>query len=69
LWPQSTQFSAEDMRGWYLPRDMLGVAGERVLPQTATLEEAVDARQPQGDTWLPESRRTSSEGPSAVTLR
>lgn len=41
LRPQAAEFSAADMRGWYLPDDRLGLAGERVLTPTATLDEAV----------------------------
>jgi predicted kinase len=32
--PQASQFTAEDMRGWYLERDVLGVPGEVVIPQS-----------------------------------
>jgi hypothetical protein len=35
--PQATEFGAEDMRGWYRANDLLGVPGERVVPQTSTL--------------------------------
>jgi predicted kinase len=39
--PQADQFSAADMRGWYLPRDLLGVNGEHVLHENTGLQEAV----------------------------
>jgi predicted kinase len=39
--PQATEFTPEEMRGWYAPGDTLGVEGERVLPETTTLDEAV----------------------------
>ncbi|GAB7046026.1 AAA family ATPase [Catenuloplanes indicus] len=34
-------FTPEDMRGWYTPRDLLGLPGERLIPESADLEEAV----------------------------
>lgn len=33
--PQATEFTAEQMRAWYRERDLLGVPGERVIPETA----------------------------------
>jgi predicted kinase len=39
--PQADLFTAEDMRGWYRPRDLLGVPGEVVLPEGTGLDEAV----------------------------
>jgi predicted kinase len=39
--PQADQFGAADMRGWYLPRDVLGVDGEHVLPESTGLDDAV----------------------------
>jgi hypothetical protein len=35
--PQAAEFGAEDMRGWYCAHDLLGVPGERVVPQNSTL--------------------------------
>jgi len=29
--PQASQFSADDMRGWYRPGDLLGFDGERAI--------------------------------------
>lgn len=42
LRPEASQFTAEQMRGWYLPDDRLGLAGELVVPYTFTLEQTVD---------------------------
>jgi hypothetical protein len=39
--PQSAEFSGEDMRGWYLTRDLLGVDGEQVVPEHFTLQRTV----------------------------
>ena len=39
--PQADQFTADDMRGWYRPCDLLGVPGEVVLPEGTSLDEAV----------------------------
>lgn len=39
--PQSSQFSAEDMRGWYNRSDVLGFDDEYVLPETTSLEDAI----------------------------
>ncbi|ABW12070.1 conserved hypothetical protein [Parafrankia sp. EAN1pec] len=39
--PQAAEFSGEDMRGWYLSRDLLGVAGEQVVPDHFTLDRTV----------------------------
>lgn len=33
--------TAEQMRGWYTEHDVLGVDGEHIIPQTATLAQAV----------------------------
>ncbi|WP_158896322.1 kinase [Amycolatopsis anabasis] len=37
--PQAAEFGAEDMRGWYRHRDLLGVRGEHLIPETSTLHE------------------------------
>lgn len=34
-------FTAEHMRGWYTPHDLLGVPGERVIDQTSSFEQTV----------------------------
>jgi len=41
LRPQASEFTAEDMRGWYRPRDLLGMPDEMVIPESASLEETV----------------------------
>jgi hypothetical protein len=33
--------SGEDMRRWYEPGDVLGFAGEHVIPQTSTMQDSV----------------------------
>jgi len=38
---QAADFTGDDMRGWYAPHDVLGLAGEHVLPETTTVEKAV----------------------------
>lgn len=39
--PQAAEFTGEDMRGWYLPSDLLGTDGEQVVPEHSTLEQTV----------------------------
>jgi predicted kinase len=39
--PQADEFTEADMRGWYRPNDVLGVAGELVPPQHTSLNDAV----------------------------
>jgi predicted kinase len=39
--PQADRFSTTDMRGWYVPHDLLGIDGEHVLHENTSLEEAV----------------------------
>jgi hypothetical protein len=39
--PQATEFTAADMRGWYAPRDLLGVDDEHVIPESSTLDATV----------------------------
>ncbi|WP_163509541.1 kinase [Fodinicola acaciae] len=39
--PQAADFTAEEMREWYQPRDLLGAAGEHVLPEDTSLEDAI----------------------------
>ena len=39
--PQATQFTPEEMRGWYVPRDLLGFDGEQIIAETSSLEETV----------------------------
>jgi predicted kinase len=41
LRPESAEFSGDDMRQWYRPRDLLTEVEERVIPETSTLEETI----------------------------
>ncbi|WP_240944302.1 kinase [Micromonospora thermarum] len=41
--PQASEFTAEHMSGWYAAHDVLGWPDELVLPETTTLDEAVEA--------------------------
>ncbi|MGW2625930.1 kinase [Micromonospora taraxaci] len=41
--PQVSEFSAEQMSGWYAAHDVLGWPDELVLPETTTLVDAVEA--------------------------
>ncbi|MBM0231445.1 kinase [Micromonospora sp. STR1_7] len=41
--PQVSEFTAEDMSGWYAAHDVLGWSDELVLPETTRLDEAVEA--------------------------
>jgi hypothetical protein len=38
---QAREFTPEDMRGWYLPDDRLGVPGEQLVTASAALEDTV----------------------------
>lgn len=38
--PQAAQFTADDMRGWYAHRDILGYDDELILPETTVLDDA-----------------------------
>jgi predicted kinase len=40
--PVPIPVSAEIMRGWFTPSDLLGVAGEQVIPQSHDIDTAVD---------------------------
>jgi predicted kinase len=40
--PQAAEFGPADMRGWYVPRGVLGCAGEHVVPESSTLDQTVD---------------------------
>ena len=37
--PKAADFSADDMRGWYRPRDLLAGIREHVIPETSTLQQ------------------------------
>ena len=41
--PQASDFTADQMRGWYSAYDVLGVPGEHVIPQASTFDETVEA--------------------------
>jgi predicted kinase len=41
--PQAGDFTAAQMREWYEPRDLLGVAGEQVVPESSTFAQTVEA--------------------------
>jgi predicted kinase len=41
--PQATEFTVEQMAGWFQPDDRLRVDGEIVVPQESTTEETVEA--------------------------
>ncbi|WP_026184443.1 kinase [Salinispora vitiensis] len=41
--PQVSEFTAEQMSGWYVAHDVLGWPGELVLPETTGLNDAVEA--------------------------
>ncbi|GAA3777884.1 hypothetical protein GCM10022225_77140 [Plantactinospora mayteni] len=41
LRPQAAEFTADDMRGWYRPRDLLGLPDELMIPESSSLEETV----------------------------
>ena len=40
--PQAAEFTAEDMRSWYLRRDLLGCVPERVIGEASSLGHTVD---------------------------
>jgi predicted kinase len=40
--PQAGEFTTDDMRAWYLPRDRLNLDGEHVIGPTPTLDQAID---------------------------
>jgi hypothetical protein len=39
--PQAAEFGEAEMRQWWLRRDLLGTAGERVVAEGSTLAETV----------------------------
>lgn len=39
--PQATEFTGQDMRDWYHPRDLLGFPEEHVVPETSTIESTI----------------------------
>jgi hypothetical protein len=40
---QADQFTVDEMRGWWLERDLLGVPGEVLISARSTVEETVAA--------------------------
>lgn len=40
--PEPIPVTADEMREWYAPRDLLGLPGERIIPEASTLDETVD---------------------------
>lgn len=40
--PQGADFSAEDMRVWYVQRDLLDFVAERIVPAASGLDQTVD---------------------------
>lgn len=40
--PQAAEFGPEDMRSWYIERDLLPGVDERIVPETSSLEATVD---------------------------
>ncbi|MEV1004902.1 kinase [Nonomuraea sp. NPDC050202] len=39
--PQAAEFTPEDMAGWYVQDDWLGLPGEALIPQESSLEETI----------------------------
>jgi hypothetical protein len=39
--PQASEFTAEEMRGWYQAHDVLRLPEERIIPEVATKDEVV----------------------------
>ena len=39
---QSCEFGEAEMREWFLPRDLLGIEGERIIDQGLTTEETIE---------------------------
>lgn len=40
--PNSHEFGEKEMKNWYTPRDLLGVKGEIIIPETSSLEATTD---------------------------
>lgn len=40
--PQAAEFTAEDMRGWYLTHDVLGTEGEHVIGEQSSFDATVE---------------------------
>lgn len=39
--PKASEFTCDDMRGWYLPKDLLGIDGEHVIPEASSFEASL----------------------------
>ena len=39
--PQAAEFTAEDMRGWYTQRDLLGFGDEHVIGEASGLDASI----------------------------
>jgi hypothetical protein len=52
------------MRGWYLPRDLLGVDGERVVPERFTLDQTVAFIESVAGLGLPPAVRPEPDPPT-----
>jgi predicted kinase len=39
--PEAAQFTPAEMRGWYVPRDLLGGDDEQVVPESSTLDATI----------------------------
>jgi hypothetical protein len=44
--PQAAEFTPEDMAGWYVQDDWLGLDGEALIPQESSLEETIQSDLP-----------------------
>jgi predicted kinase len=68
--PKAAEFGADDMRGWYRPRDLLGGIRERIIPETSSLQQTAelilaDAQLLQEVQWPAEpAQPAASSGPS-----
>lgn len=40
--PEADQFTTSEMEAWFVPDDLLQIAGEIVIPQASSLEDTVD---------------------------
>jgi len=40
--PQAAEFTGDHMRDWYRQRDLLGLPGERIIPESSTCAETID---------------------------
>ncbi|GAA4729949.1 kinase [Phytohabitans rumicis] len=40
--PQATEFTMDDMRGWYAPHDVLNVDGEHIIDESSSMERTIE---------------------------